>query len=173
MNTQIKMLRTKLLKDRDGRKYTQRDFADRLGLSENFVWQIEKGDRIPSDRTISDICREFNVNESWLRTGIGNPFVPISRNAEIEAFMNSVMQGEDADFRRRLVAVLAKLDTSEWELLEKMAQKLAAEANPVPKLHVIKKAGRDGSFTETVMTDEEVRKLQEELDSYPEVPDDL
>lgn len=166
MHSRIKMVR----KSAD---LTQQEFADRIGVSRGALANYEVGRNEPIDAVISLICREFNINEEWLRTGKGKKERPVSRNAEIEAFMNSVMHGEDADFRRRLVAVLAKLDTSEWELLEKMAQKLAAEANSAPRLHVIKKAGRDGSFTETVMTDEEVRKLQEELDSYPEVPDDL
>lgn len=50
-------------------KLTQQAFADQLGLSQNFVWQIEKGERVPSDRTVSDICRVFNVNPEWLRNG--------------------------------------------------------------------------------------------------------
>ena len=53
---------------------TQDDFGTRIGLSRNYVWMIEKGERIPSDRTIADICREFNVNEHWLRTGEGEIF---------------------------------------------------------------------------------------------------
>lgn len=152
---------------------TKTGFAKEIGLSQPYLSQICSGDRVPSDRTISDICREFNVNEAWLRTGAGNPFVPVSRNEEIESFMNTIMHSENADFRRRLVAVLAKLDASEWTLLEQMAQKLAAEAKPGANLHVIKKAGRDGSFEETVLTDDEAKVLQKEYDSYPDVPDDL
>lgn len=53
---------------------------------------------------------------------------PVSRDVEIASFMGDVMRGEDGDFRRRLISVLAKLDSSEWELLEKMALKLAAES---------------------------------------------
>ena len=52
---------------------------------------------------------------------------PMSRDQEIAAFMGDVMASETDDFRRRLMAVLAKLDVAEWELLEKMALKLAAE----------------------------------------------
>ena len=106
---------------------TQLQFAEEIGLSRNYIAMIEIGQREPSDRTISDICREFNVNEQWLRTGEGEMQTPVSRDAAIAAFMGDVMRGEDADFRRRLVAVLSKLDTAEWELLEKMALKLAAE----------------------------------------------
>jgi acetylornithine deacetylase len=61
---------------------TQKDFSARLGLSENFIWQIEKGEREPSDRTISDICREFSISENWLRTGDGEMFRSISREEE-------------------------------------------------------------------------------------------
>lgn len=106
---------------------SQQAFADRIGITKNFVSLLETGNRVPSDRTISDICREFSINESWLRTGEGEMMRPVSRDEEISSFMGDVMRGESEDFRRRLVAVLAKLDASEWELLEKMALKLADE----------------------------------------------
>lgn len=106
---------------------TQQEFATAIGLTKNFVSLMETGNRVPSDRTISDICREFDINETWLRTGEGEMKQPVSRDTEIALFMGDVMKGENADFRRRLISVLSKLDTSEWELLEKMALKLAQE----------------------------------------------
>ena len=121
MNNRIRELRKTTL------KMTQKEFSAKLGLSENFIWQIEKGEREPSDRTISDICREFRVNETWLRTGEGEMLQPVNRDAEIAAFMGDVMRGENEDFRRRLVAALSKLSIEEWELLEKVALKLADE----------------------------------------------
>lgn len=122
MNNRIRELRKNTL------KMTQQAFADRLSLSQNFIWQIEKGERDPSDRTITDICREFRVNENWLRTGEGNMMQPVNRDAEIAAFMGDVMRGESEDFRRRLVAALSKLSIEEWELLERLALKLADES---------------------------------------------
>ena len=70
MNERIKYLRKDIL------KMSQKDFAENLNLSENFVWMVEKGSRIPSDRTISDICRIFNVNPEWLRNGTEPMFMP-------------------------------------------------------------------------------------------------
>ena len=154
-------------------KLTKTEFSKRLNVSQAFVSQMCSGVGNPSDRTIKDICTKFGVNEVWLREGRGAPFIPVSRNEEIKSFMDNVMRSENADFRRRLVAVLAKLDTAEWELLEQMAQKLAAEAAPAANLQVIKKAGRDGSFEETVLTDDEAAALQKEYDRCPDVPDDL
>lgn len=55
---------------------TQQQFAESINVSRNYIGLIEIGQREPSDRTISDICREFNVNEKWLRTGEGSMFVP-------------------------------------------------------------------------------------------------
>lgn len=112
---------------RKSKALTQQKFADALGLKQNTVATYEMGKTVPSDRTITDICREFNINEHWLRTGEGEMMMPVNRDAEIASFMGDVMRGESADFRRRLIAVLAKLDSSEWELLEKMALKLAEE----------------------------------------------
>ena len=106
---------------------TQQRFADELGLKRNTVGGYEIGTVTPSDRTIADISQKFDINESWLRTGEGEMMRPVSRDEEISSFMGDVMRGESDDFRRRLVAVLTKLDASEWELLEKMALKLADE----------------------------------------------
>lgn len=141
---------------------TQGEFAAKLGLTRNFISLIENGNRDPSDRTISDICREFNVNEHWLRTGEGEMFNPVSRDREIEAFLNELLKAENSDFRRRLVAVLAKLDPKEWQMLEQLARRLAADqAEEKPNIHVIKKVGRDGSMEELHLTDEELERFKD------------
>ena len=49
------------------------DFASSLNISGAMVSKLCSGDGRPSDRTIADICRIFNVNEVWLRTGVGEP----------------------------------------------------------------------------------------------------
>jgi transcriptional regulator with XRE-family HTH domain len=108
-------------------KLNQSEFASRIGSVQNTITGYETGRREPSNQVIALICREFNVNEDWLRTGEGEMLQPVSRDEEIAAFMGDVMRGETPDFRRRLMAVLAKLEPAEWELLEMMAKKLADE----------------------------------------------
>ena len=102
-------------------------FADRLNVSQAFVSQMCSGKAQPSDRAIADICREFNVNETWLRTGDGEMFQRKTRDEELAAFFGDVLSGEPG-FKRRFLAVLSRLDESEWKLLEQMADKLVAEA---------------------------------------------
>mgnify|MGYP001234932858 CR=1 FL=1 len=66
---------------------TQEQFADRINLSRNYLWMLENGSRTPSDRTISDICREFGVREAWLRTGEGEMFVQDTQSEQVAAFL--------------------------------------------------------------------------------------
>lgn len=86
---------------------------------------LEKGERAPSDRTIADICREFDVSEEWLRTGTGPMFVEKSRDEELAEFFGKVLARDD--FKQRLLAALSRLDESEWAMLEQVARKLLDE----------------------------------------------
>lgn len=61
------------------RKYldlTQQEFAERLGIKRNTVATYEGGKSNPSDSAVALICREFNVNEEWLRNGHGEMIKP-------------------------------------------------------------------------------------------------
>lgn len=103
---------------------TKTAFAKKIGLSQPFVSNLCTGEKIPSDRTILDICREFDVNEIWLRTGEGEMFVSLNRSQEIADFVGRIMVGEEDNFKRRFVAMLARLDESAWELIEQKAMEL-------------------------------------------------
>lgn len=108
---------------------TQEEFGSRVGgLSRNYIWMIEKGDRVPSDRTISDICREFNVNEEWLRTGVGEMFKPKSRNEELFEFAAKVAEGDPGSIQAQLLAVMARLTDEQWEVLAEVAREFVEEA---------------------------------------------
>lgn len=74
---------------------TQKKFAEKIGLTRNFVWMIEKGDRVPSDRTIADICREFGVSETWLRTGEGEMFLPVDADEELAQVLAETQRSDD------------------------------------------------------------------------------
>lgn len=116
----------RLIQDKTGGNKSK--FARRLNVTPAYISKLCKDkETIPSDRTIADICREFNVNEDWLRTGRGDPDIQLSRDEELAQFFGDVMKGEDPDFRRRLLSVMSRLTTDEWALLERMAWKLVDE----------------------------------------------
>ena len=116
MNTRIRDLRTNILKKSDGKKYTQQEFADKLGLSQNYVWQIEKGERTPSDRTVADICREFGVNRVWLETGIGDPMQPKDKQTELKAVFADVLSGRQSD-KNAFIEAVAQLPDEVFPVL--------------------------------------------------------
>lgn len=53
---------------------SQEAFGKRLGITGASISRVESGDRSPSEQLTLAICREFNVNEEWLRTGQGDMF---------------------------------------------------------------------------------------------------
>ena len=102
------MVNTRIIELRKNLNLTQDEFAKKIGLSRNFIWMIEKGDRIPSDRTISDICRTFGVDEIWLRDGIGEPFREKSDEEQIAEVLGGVLAGSEQS-KARLIRAVANL----------------------------------------------------------------
>lgn len=103
----------------------QVDFAKRLGITPAHVSKMVAGTANPSDRTISDICREFGCDEVWLRTGVGEPFRQETRQEQIMRFAVRTVKGSD-EFRKALVAILADLTDEEWDGLRQVAEKFIA-----------------------------------------------
>lgn len=65
------------------------------------------------------ICREFGVNQAWLRTGEGEMFSVRTQNEEIAAFANRLMQARNEDFKTRFVLALSRMGPEGWIALEK------------------------------------------------------
>lgn len=102
---------------------TQDDFASKIDLSRSNLGNIEIGRIAVTERVISSICRVFNVSEDWIKTGNGDPFVPMTREEQIEDFMGDVLRGEPT-FKRRLISALAKLSDEDWIMLEKKLKEI-------------------------------------------------
>lgn len=100
---------------------TQQKFADRLDISRNFVAQIEMGSKIPSERTIKDICREFKVNYDWLVNGTGDMFQ--DDDSDAQAIVDSVMTG-DNDFAKKILVKFSKLSEERWKQLQEILEEL-------------------------------------------------
>lgn len=100
---------------------TQQKFADRLDISRNFVAQIEMGSKIPSERTIKDICREFKVNYDWLVNGTGDMFQ--DDDSDAQAIVDSVMTG-DNDFAKKTLVKFARLSEERWRQLQEILEEL-------------------------------------------------
>ena len=122
MNNRFKTLRTSLNK-------SQEEFGKILGLSKSGVSEIESGRRNVTEQHIIMLKnhREPNwkiINETWLRTGEEEMFVPTTRENEIAQLTMQCLEDEPDSFRNRLVSALARLSEDEWAVLEKVAKDL-------------------------------------------------
>nr|WP_270257516.1 helix-turn-helix transcriptional regulator [Coprococcus catus] len=117
MNERLKKLRKTL-------DMTQQEFADRIGIKRNSLANYETGRNTPIDAIIVSICREFNVNEEWLREGKGEMFIKMTRDEEIATFIGKTLHSEEDSFKKRLISALSALNESDWETLEKLALSL-------------------------------------------------
>lgn len=120
VNERIKALRKEL-------KMSQDVFAEKLGLTKNYISLVENGNRNLSEQSIKVLCSILNVNEEWLRTGNGKMLKSRTREQEIGAFVNEVMELNDDSFEKKLVGALARLEPKDWECLESIAKKLLDE----------------------------------------------
>lgn len=114
MNKRIKELRNAL-------GMTQEEFAKRIGVKRNTIATYEMGRSTPSDAGISLICREFNVNEDWLRSGSGEMFLPQSENA-IDAL---VRQYHLSDASKALLITFCELSEDDQDMILNFVSKAA------------------------------------------------
>lgn len=105
---------------------TQSEFASKLNITQSSVSRLISGGQTPSNRTIFDICEKFNVDEIWLREGIGEMFRERSTDEELSSFFGEI-SFENPGFKKAFLAVLARMTEEEWQLLERKAWELAKE----------------------------------------------
>ena len=96
---------------------TQLQFAEKIGLSRNYVAMIEIGQREPSDRTISDICRIFDIQEDWLRYGLEPMRAERSKEEEIAEMVGSALRGSN-EFKKAVVQMICSRSDEELKSLE-------------------------------------------------------
>lgn len=119
----------KVRKDKD---LTQQDFCERIGLKRNSISLVESGKRNISDQAIKSICREFNVSESWLRTGEGEMFVRRSESDEIAAAVERLLSGESDSLKHRMIIALSTLSDEHWSLLDQKLREIVGLRDSAP-----------------------------------------
>lgn len=110
MNARIKQIRQEA-------GLTQAQFAEKIALSRNYVAMVEIGQREPSDRTISDICRIFDIQEDWLRHGLEPMRAAKSREEEIAELVGSALSGS-SEFKKSVIRMICSRTDDELIALE-------------------------------------------------------
>lgn len=119
MNNRIRDIRLKL-------GMNQSEFSSRIGIGQAALSAIEKGIRNITERTIKDICREFTVNEDWLRSGEGEMFEELTEQQKIMKYTAMLLKDTDfivADAIKNFIITYEQLDDSSKAVLEQIAVK--------------------------------------------------
>jgi hypothetical protein len=107
-------------------------FAKRINVTQQYVSKMVV-EGMPSDRTISDICREFGVDEVWLRHGEGEMLRPRSRKDAISAYMGQLLGNQRSEFEEDIIEFMANTRPEFWDMLIEELRPLAksiAEKKP-------------------------------------------
>lgn len=120
MNERIKKVRETL-------DLTQEEFGRRIGSARNTIANYENGNRNPSNSVILSICREFDINEDWLRTGEGEMFCKLETN-DIVAKATRLLGEKDPMFEA-FVETYSTLSPSDRKVLMDFGVNLVKSLN--------------------------------------------
>ncbi|SFA88085.1 Helix-turn-helix domain-containing protein [Acetitomaculum ruminis DSM 5522] len=120
MNERIKEIRKYF-------KMTQVKFARSISIAQNTLSQYEKGISTPLDAIIASICKVYNVDEHWLRTGEGEMFVNKEKKELLADFFADVL-ADNESFKLQLLSAIATFDADDWAALEKITKKIVKES---------------------------------------------
>lgn len=149
MNERIRKLRKYL-------DMTQQKFADQLGVARNNIAGYETCKRSPSDAVISLICREFNVNEDWLRYGTGEMFCQLSEDDEFLKATESIVKNNDVEIMSLLVEYW-KLDEVSKDVFRNYLRNVSKRIETTET--------KDNSMT--------IEEFKEIYNSIPDTPEEL
>lgn len=126
MNNRIRTLRKEL-------NLTLDKFGEQIGLKKSSLSQIENGKCAITEQTIKSICREFNVNENWLRTGEGDIHIQMSEEDELMKWAGKVLSKQSSDFQYRFVKMLMGLTEEQWQVFEDKVRELTSDSDTIKK----------------------------------------
>lgn len=105
---------------RKKRELTLEKFGERLGVTKTAISRIEKGDRGLTEQMFKSICREFGVNEVWLRTGEGgddNMFTKISDDDRFSLNLGKLSKSEN-EIAKNMLNAIAEADPEKLKIIE-------------------------------------------------------
>ena len=101
---------------------SQTEFGERIGLSRDAIANMEMNRlKNPGDQTLryNLICREFGINEEWLRTGKGSMLSAKTEEEELAIWAGRHLKIDSDSFKRRFIRAMMNLSDDDWKVLEK------------------------------------------------------
>ncbi|MDB0438418.1 XRE family transcriptional regulator [Clostridioides difficile] len=116
---QEKDIKDRIKEIREDAGLSQKDFGSKVKLSRSQISCYEKGIRDATDRSIKDICREFDINENWLRFGEGEKH-SISEKDSLLAEVLAEITISDNMPMKEIIIKLCELDEQYLDLINKL-----------------------------------------------------
>ena len=120
------MINDRIKEIRKSKGFTLEKFGQKIGVTKAAISKIEIGNRNVTEQMIKSICREFNVNEEWLRNGTGEMYLQRDKLQIISEFAADMIK-EPNSFKSRLFEAMAKLDENDWIAIEQIFDKISSK----------------------------------------------
>lgn len=104
---------------------TLEKFGEKVGVTKQTVSRIENGVNNLTEQMIKSICREYNINEEWLRNGTGEMFNEPSD--EVAEIVSEILENPDSKFYQLVLAFVrtySDLSPNSQEIIDKYIQDL-------------------------------------------------
>lgn len=115
---------------------TLEKFGNNIGMKKNSVSQLENGKNSLTEQTLKSICREFNVNETWLRTGNGEMFNEMDSMDVAFNHFGHIM-GNASNQKKAVLAALVEMmyyvPDDKWDFIYKQFENCLDEARKEPE----------------------------------------
>lgn len=122
-------LKDRIKSIRKENKLTQVEFGESIGVKGNTITNYETGLRNPTDAVIKSICRIYNINEEWLRTGEGEMYRQLSKDEEIAGIVSDLLEDGKNNALYTVILEIVKtyneLSPASQKVLTEAAEKLA------------------------------------------------
>lgn len=121
----MKELKDRIKLIRTSKNLSQDEFGRIINLSRSQIAGYETGAKNVTDRAINDICREFKINEEWLRAGEGEMEAKMTSDEEF-TFLVGAFAAEGNDFKKRIIKAMLEIENKDdWELIASVVERLA------------------------------------------------
>lgn len=104
-------------------------FGEKVGLRKSSLSQIERGTNNVTNQLVVSVCREFNVNEQWLRTGEGDMFVHHTREEELAIKLGHILRNEKESLRTAVFAAIINMDENGCKAMEDFLKDVLEHVN--------------------------------------------
>lgn len=152
-----KSLADRIKEVREASNLKQAEFAKQLGINQAHVSRLEAGAGTPSDPLIKLICSSFDVNEDWLRRGIGPMMKP-------QTDPDGRIRGIAYDNIIYIVKMLAQFHSAFLSSLEEQIQKAKKTGIQIDPGHP-RYAEFDAARQEIVSNLDQIKSLLNSIDS--------